>query len=106
VGGAFLHIFVERIDGGEIGPFPFGGSDRCQRPAGPVERLPILLLISDCAALRILNDSAVRIAVEPFAIDAHRRRRDDAAYRVSDQPLKQDRRANVIDGRIPLDLIH
>ena len=53
-------------------------------------------------------DSSVAAAVQTFAVDGHRRRDDDLLELVAcgEDLLKEDRRAEGVDRRVALDLVH
>ena len=103
---ALLHIFVERVDRGEIRPLPLGRGDRGQRTALRIDRLPVGQPVAQALALGIFHVRAVRVMVEAFAIDAHRRGGDDAAHRLIDQCLEQHGGAHIVGRGITLHLVH
>jgi hypothetical protein len=65
-----------------------------------------LLAVANDPALGILDEVAGHVAVQALAIDAHRGGGDDAAHRMIDQPLEQDRGADIVGRGVALDFIH
>ena len=106
VRGALLHEFVERVDRREAGPLPLGRGERGERATLPVDRLPIGQAVLESVALGILHQRAVGIAVQPFAIDRHRRRSHDTADGAIDKLLEQHRGADVVGGGVAFHLVH
>ncbi len=106
VGGALLHIFVERVDRIEARSLPFGRRHRRERTATRVHRLPVGQPIAQALALGILHRRSIGVTVESLAIDAHRGGRDDAAHRLIYQRLEQHGGADIVGRGIAFHLVH
>src|SRR3546814_1819721 len=84
---------------------PFRRGDGRKRATLSVDRIPDLLIVADRPALRVLDDPAILVAVQPLAIDAHRGGCHHAPQRTVDQPFEEDGGADVVARGIALDII-
>src|SRR4051812_47088541 len=71
-----------------------------------IKRVPALRLRSASLALGVLDELALGIAVEAFAINAHRGSGEDAAHGTIDQRFEQYRRPSLVDGGVAFDRVH
>jgi len=93
-------------DRSEARTLPFRRRYRPERPPEFIRRIPTLRGRCARLALRVFDERAVGVLVQPLAIDAHRGRRDDPADRIVDQRFEQDRGARLVNRSVPLDGIH
>ena len=105
-GKALLHELGDGIDRGEARTLPFRRGNWHQRTTPRVERVPWRVHPGSGLPHGILYEPTFRIAVQAFAIDAHRGCNDDAAHRILDQLLEQHGGALIVHGHIAIHRVH
>ena len=97
-----LDVLVEGVDGGEVRRLALRRRHRRERPSVGIERIPAVALrphggIERCSVGR---------DVAALAVDAHRRGDDHAPHGAFQELLEQHGRAEVVDRRVAVDLVH
>src|SRR5690606_38975563 len=101
-----LDVFAEGVDRGQIDRLPLRRRHRLERRAVCRQWIPCPGAHGRLVPTGVGHLATASVHVQAFAVDAHGGRYDEPAHGSGDQFLQQDRRAEIVDRRVPVDLIH